>query len=279
MKYNKIGDWETFEIFSYSDSEMLQLYKSENLQNRRDKEIKLINSAKRSGFPVQEITSAVEINNKPGFLFKKIDAEIMAVQIRNDKSKLHKYAELQAMIHLELHSKNLSIKSTNFRDYIIEKISNFRILTQYINDLLILADSIFCENFFCHWDFGPYHILLENYNYYILDWASSGYGDRIASIANSVFWLCSDYVPGIGPYLLNRNEKQNYINNYLGSYNKKIELDRDKLTKWLIIFSAIEYDCEIQDEGPAEDLNLLFKFIEDYFNGLSVSYFDYLIMD
>jgi Ser/Thr protein kinase RdoA (MazF antagonist) len=275
------GEWEGFEVFSYSPRYVAQLYKDpkDDVLPQIADEITILEQLHAAGYPVPKPLRPLELNGRAGFLVEKIDGEILAVSIRNAPEKIGVYSQALARLHAQLHQSQIICERDDINARIVQRLEELTTLPVYKQSLMALGNTLYTRTCLCHFDFGPYHVLHRNADYYVIDWVNAGYGDRMADVAKTVFWLCSDYVPGIGPYLVTRAEKETFVTAYLQAYQRELPLDADRLYQWLVLFAAIEYDTEIQDEGPADDLDLLHAMISDFFAGKQGDYFQYLICD
>ena len=275
------GEWEGFEVFSYSQSHVAQLYKDPKnaVLPRIAAEIKILEQLHAAGYPVPKPSHPIELNGRAGFLVEKIDGDILAVSIRNAPEHINVYSREFAQLHARLHQSRIVCEGGDENVRIAQRLEALRTLPDHKQSLIALGNNLYTTTCFCHFDFGPYHVLHRGHDYYVIDWGNAGYGDPMADVARTVFWLCSDYVPGIGPYLVTRTEKEAFVTAYLQAYQRQLPLDAQRFYRWLVIFAAIEYDTELQDEGPADDLDLLYAMITNFFEGKQGDYFQYLICD
>lgn len=271
------GDWESFEIFNYAGDHMLQLF----YKGIRDDDVylnrhyKILNGLKgRINTPV--IVGTMIIDDRIGFILEKKNDLLMAIEIRNNPTDHESIAYHMARLHHDIHNVDLELELRHRKEYIKVFLDKLKMLPDYKKKLLDTFDSLPIEHDFCNNDYGAYHVFKSQDEYYVFDWSSASYGDRHADIAKSIFWLYSNYVAGIGAYLLSKDIKVAFVNHYLKAYGS---VDMNRIIDYLIIFAAIEYDTEIQDEGLTPEIELLYQMIVDYYDDKEINIFDYLIYE
>lgn len=279
-----IGEWEAFELYRYEEDELLFIYKPsiEYVHKAISKEVMFLKLLESVNLAFNVVT-CITLDNRYGFIVKAGQVSLLAISIRENPSELLKYAKILGSLHVQVHDGDYGGRKAriilDYRAYIMKSLENLTELPEFQFRLIDLLKSIQYEEVLCHNDLGPYHVLLEDNHPRIIDWVNASYGDPMADIAKSIFWMCSDYVPGIGPYLIGKDVKKRFITAYLSTYQSFLSLKQDQILSWLVIFAAIEYDTEVKDEGLSPDLELLYNFIKAYFNGDNVNYFDYLIYE
>lgn len=273
----KIGDWESFEIMNYSDDYMLQMFykgiANDDVYLMRNYHVL---TALKGKINTPSIIGIMEIDDRIGFILEKKNDILMAIEIRQNPDAHKRIAKEMALLHREIHESDLDLELRHTVDYLRNALEKLKMVPDYKKQILATFDSLPIEHTFCHNDYGPYHVLKSKDSYYVFDWSSASYGDYHGDVARSIFWLCSNYVPGIGAYLLSKEIKIEFVNNYLAAYG---DVDMTRIIKYLVIFAAIEYDTELQDEGLTPDIELLHQMIVDYYDGKEINIFDYLIYE
>lgn len=276
----KIGEWEAFEIYRTIHNQSVYLFKAFVRMDDQgiEDEICILNEFKNR-YNVLNMGEKVTMNKRYGFLIDDKKYEIMAEIIRENVEKLEEYGVEFARLHVKMHELKTELELPNFTEYVPRALGSLQVIPEFKEKLINLYASIDSEVVVCHNDFGPFHVLKSDEDSFVIDWSNIGYADPMADVAKTVFWLCSNYVPGIGPYLLGKKVKKSFVQSYIEEYNKARQIDDDRLRKWFVIFCAIEYDGELQDEGMSPDIKLLYDYVEKYFEGEKVDYFDHLIYE
>jgi len=278
LKY--IGEWYSFEIYQFNDSEVLYMYKEfVEMDNRHFVVERKILDFLHGKFNVLSINELIKIDNRIGFCVPLKTPKIMAIAIREEPDNLEKYARILGKTHSNLHCSKHKIELIRHDEYINKRLNNIQYLKRHKQDLIDLYKTCHEEEVLCHNDFGAFHLLLEDNEPFVIDWVNASYAPPIADVSKCIFWTCSNYVPGIGTYLINKDEKVRFVEYYIDEYSKTGLIDYEKLKKWLVIYSAIEYDNEISEEPECPDLEKYKCFVIDYFEGKEIDIFDYIIND
>jgi len=276
----KIGEWEAFEIYRTTHKQCVYLFKIFIRMDDQEieDEIRTLKEFKDS-YDVLNMSEKVTMDKRYGFLIDDKKYEIMAAMIRENSEKLDEYGAEFAQLHVKMHELKTDLELPNFIEYVPYALESLQVVPEFKEKLIALHATMDSEFVVCHNDFGPFHVLKSDEESFVIEWSNIGFADPMADVAKTIFLLCSNYVPGIGPYLLGKKVKKRFVQSYLKEYKKAREIDEERLSKWFAIFCAIEYDTELQAEGISSNIQLLYDYVEKYLEGEAVDYFDYLIYE
>lgn len=276
----KIGEWEAFEIYRTIHKQCVYLYKIFiRMDDQEIKNERIVLKEFKDSYDVLNIGEKVTMDKRYGFLIDDKQYESMAVMIRENSEKLEEYGAEFAKLHVKMHTLKTDLDLPNFIEYLPYALESLQVVTEFKEQLIALHATIESELVVCHNDFVPYHVLKSGEESFVIEWSNIGFADPMADVAKTILRLCSNYVPGIGPYLVGKKAKKSFVQSYLKEYKKARDIDEERLNKWIAIFCAIEFDAEMQAQGMSPDIKLLYDFVDKYFEGEEVDYFDYLVYD
>jgi thiamine kinase-like enzyme len=117
-------------------------------------------------------------------------------------------------------------------------------------------------NNLCHGDFHPENVLLENDEYYVIDWMTGMQGNIAADVARTEMIIQNAGIPGNIPYVIKRimqifQRKLSQI--YIKEYCKISGIKKEEIRKWKLPI----YIARLDEDNSKDEENRLLRFIEN----------------
>jgi uncharacterized protein (TIGR02172 family) len=262
MEHKLIDSGRTSDVFDY-DENILKLYKEYMDKGLVEREFYFSKLAFNNNIKTPEPKSIIYEQNRKGIIFQKINGKpLLKIIIGNPlriKRLLKKFVELQFKIH-----KNKVYNSGyTFKDYLYKSVER--------NEVMKNDDKAFIQKYikklpegdnFCHGDFHPENVLLENNEYYVIDWMTGMQGNIAADLARTEMIIQNAEIPGKIPYItkkLMQIFQKKLSQTYIKEYCKISGMKKEEIDKWKLPL----YVARLNENNSKEEENRLLRYIEN----------------
>jgi uncharacterized protein (TIGR02172 family) len=233
-KMNKIAEGFTSEIFEINDNLILKLYKP-SFENIAKIEFEKMQYIQTLNLNIPKVFEIKTIENSFGYTMQKVNGKNLAIILDNNIINFDDYikdfAKFQFLIH---NSKCNSILFDDLIPNIIKRVGNNKNILDKNKRKLIKYLENNKNDDLCHNDFHFNNIIIDNNQFYIIDWNGSGYGNFLLDIAKTC--ILFEYLPAnIAFNKKLQGMKNKIINKYLNEYNKLKKIDKNELLKYKLI--------------------------------------------
>ena len=108
IKYPRIGEGATAEIFLWDEDKILKLYHEGASPREAEKEAACASSAYDAGVKTPAVIDTIIIENRQGIIFERVHGVTMTEAIIANPQKLISYAHLLAELQIDLHTRTVS---------------------------------------------------------------------------------------------------------------------------------------------------------------------------
>ena len=195
IKYPRIAEGATAEIFAWDEDKMLKLYRESASPGEPEQEAAQASIAYDAGLNTPAVIDTITVENRQGIIFERVHGVTMVEAIMANPQKLISYAHLLAELQVDMHARTASkLPSQRHRlQRTIQSVSGLAIETKaaILNDLDRLPD----DNAICHGDFHPENILLTTEEPVIIDWVDATQGSPLVDVARTTLLLRFSELP------------------------------------------------------------------------------------
>jgi uncharacterized protein (TIGR02172 family) len=190
-----IAQGRTAEIYTWEDGWVMKLFHPWVSSETVTYEANLSRIAYVAGLPVPEVGEIIKINDRFGLALEFVKGISMLKAIKQQPWKSRSYAQMLAVLHVELHNRTV-MEMPSQRERLIEKIKHAKplpeeLLPPLLDKLTHLPDG----NQLCHGDFHPDNIILTKKGPVIIDWIDATAGSPAADVARSVILMGGGALP------------------------------------------------------------------------------------
>jgi aminoglycoside phosphotransferase (APT) family kinase protein len=204
-----------------------------------------------AGVPAPAPHGAVEIGGRHGFVFDRVDGELMLEEIRRVPWRYRSHARGLARVHADVHScRTTALPPVEER--LAEAIDRADLSPHHARaakDRLLAPGG---GSAVLHGDFHPGNVMVTSAGPVVIDWLDASRGDPAADVARTLWLLSPAAVPPEIPWrgVLTRGVgllRRRYLREYLA----RIPLDRESIDRWRLPVVAARLAEGIEHEHAA----------------------------
>jgi Ser/Thr protein kinase RdoA (MazF antagonist) len=247
-----IAQGRTAEIHLWDEGRVLKLYRDWCPSDWVEYEARVAGAIYQAGIPSPEPGEIVEVNNRRGLIYKRLEGISMLQDMNARPWMLLKHARSLAELQVQIHKKSIH-GLPSYKDRLRYDISNSSNLSPVLREKTIAALEILPdgENV-CHGDFHPGNIILTKVGPIVIDWMTVCSGNRWTDVART------NLILSIGPKgagksvrLLIRMIIKLYHGVYLTRYHALVPDRNHEADRWAPVIAAARLNEEILPEQEA----------------------------
>ena len=230
----------TAEIFAWKDGQVLKLFLAEFPFSEAEHEAQITEAAHKAGLPVPAVEGVVEVEERRGIVFERVEGPIMPIVMVTKPWKFVRLARMMAELHAAMHSceiPGLDSQRESLKRTIRDRIS----LPSHMKDALLgVLDQLPDGNALCHNDFHPDNIIISAQGPIIIDWLTAKRGNPMADVARTSLILQTGTPPGVGAVSRRLHILGGSLLNsiYLKRYAQFESFSGEQISKWLPLLAA-----------------------------------------
>jgi thiamine kinase-like enzyme len=248
-----LGIGNTAKVYRWGRNEVIKVFYDSRCAMNEARNAEIINNL---SVRAPKYSGLVEFEGKSGLIYERIDGKTMLRQIEQTIQSVSQNAKLMAQLQFEIH--NVDVKfQPNLKFELSRKINASEEISN--NEKVVIVDilnKLSDGNALCHYDFHPDNIIISPKGPIIIDWMNVLVGSQAADVTRSSMMIESHALPPNAPnWLVNREYRILFLNEYLAEYFKLSGIDYKLLEQWIIPTLAAridelsgEYKKEIKDK-------------------------------
>jgi uncharacterized protein (TIGR02172 family) len=182
-----IGKGRTADVYAWGEGRILKLYHGGLPATLIEHEYSVTRAAQAAGVPVPAVFELVEIEERRGIVFERIEGISLLAELQAKPWKLLTVARRLGELHAQIHGSRAADELPSQRKQIENGIAAARDMveadkTAVRNHLLKLPEG----ESLCHGDFHPDNILLSARGPVIIDWMTGTRGNPLADVARTL---------------------------------------------------------------------------------------------
>lgn len=246
----KLADGRTAEIFAWGNDRVLKLYRSGWTRRTAEFEFRQAQSSQETGYRVPHVYEIVEIEQRIGLIYQRVDGVSMLHSIQRNPLRLPAFSRQMTDLHLDMHRRDAAGLEP-VQERLAGKIHDVAALT--VDEKRIIHERLFhlpSDTRLLHGDFHPDNILLTADGPVIIDWIDATLGHPLADVART--WVIGNF--GVPP-----EERFGVVafrwmvNRYLNRYLRRSPYDRNQFQAWILPVAA----GRLSENIPHESVPLL----------------------
>ena len=196
------------------------------------------------------IGGIIEVNGRFGLAYERVKGVSMLETLASQPESVVRYANLQAELQADLHSRAGIEGMPNQHSKLRSTIRSVRTLTPDLRTaVLSLLDELPEGNQLCHGDLHPGNLLLTEDGPVIIDWMDATLGNPVADVARSSLLMSEGQLPEDDPMskqlaLFRDQFHQAYLNRYF----QLRPVDWREFDRWRLVVAAARLSEGIPEE-------------------------------
>jgi len=181
-----IAHGRTADIYTWQDGQVLKLFHNWFDLESIQKEAHIACAVQAIGLPVPRVGKIIQLNGRNGLIYERINGHSMLEALQKKPWRFLHYAQCQAALQAQMHSKVPDIQLPPQKQRLENKIRSANALPAHIRSAILSALNTLPEgDRICHGDFHPGNILLTSHGVVIIDWIDATTGNPMADVARS----------------------------------------------------------------------------------------------
>ena len=166
-----LGVGHTAEVYLWDEGTVLKLFHERYPLDAIEREARIAQRVHGVGLPTPAVIGGIiEVNGRFGLIYERVWGVSMLETLASQPESLLRYANLQAELQVDLHSRTGIEDVPNQHDKLGTTIRSVRILTPDLRSAVLnLLDGLPEGNQLCHGDFHPGNLLLTEDGPVIID--------------------------------------------------------------------------------------------------------------
>ena len=242
------------EIFTWKDNQVLKLYLEGSPSADVEREAQTSMTVHKVGLPVPAIEGIVEVEDRLGIVFERIQGRSISDTIAHEPWKLFQLARVMAELHATMHSYELPELASR-RERLEDIIRAVAALPTNTKEAVLKVLSQLPDgNAVCHGDFFADNIIVSPRGPVIIDWFGAARGNPLADVART--WLLNRlaYVKaGIPERWIIPPMRALFHSVYLRRYLQIRPGSREQIAAWLLPVMA----ARLAESVPGEEERFL----------------------
>ena len=260
IKYPRIAEGGTSEIFAWDEEEILKLYHEEAPPGEAEEEAIRASIAYDAGVNTPAVVDTITFENRQGIIFERVHGITMVDAIIANPQELISHARLLAELQVDMHTCTAS-KLPLQRQRLHGQIqSAYGLPAETKAAILADLDQLPDDNAICHGDLHPENILLTAEEPVIIDWVDATQGSPLVDVARTTLML---RVGGLPPSTdeLRRQKitemRHLFYEAYLEHYTQICSVSRKAVAHWELTVAAARLSEGVDNDEKAELLEII----------------------
>ena len=175
----------TAQILVWDKNQVLKLFRKGFTLSHVQKEEKISRSVYEAGLPVPAVYGTIQVEERYGILFERIDGPVMLEEMMSKPNELKHMTNLLTELHAKINS--IKIKEIQTLHHKLRsQIQNATLLSEREREVTLMAlDRLPKDNTLCHGDFHPGNIIMSTQGPVVIDWVDASQGDYHADVTRT----------------------------------------------------------------------------------------------
>lgn len=260
IKYPRIAEGATAEIFAWDEDKILKLYHEGAPSGEVEQEAIRASIAYDARLKTPAVIDTITIENRQGIIFERVHGITMVDALIANPQKLRPYAHLLAELQADIHTRTASKLPTQRHrlQCQIQSVSGLSLETK--GAILTDLDRLQEDNTLCHGDLHPENILLTADEPVIIDWVDATQGSPLVDVARTALMLRAG---GLPPSTSDQHRQKItamrhlFYEAYLDHYTHIQLISRKAIARWELPVAAARLSEGVGNDEKAELLEII----------------------
>ncbi len=261
---NLVGRGRTADIYLWKDEKVVKLFNSgvskSSIEWEFDINSKIYESTKENGLRVPKPFEIVEVEDKTGIIFERIQGRTMLEEISEKPWKVKKLSKELGKLHNAIHQ-CLNGSLLSYRLDLQFQIDKAPFLSEEVKiKLMEMVGELEDSNGICHGDLHPDNIILSPKGPVIIDWINSRRGNKLLDLARTSIMIKYGHIPSDEPFIkraILKKMRNVLYRDYMKEYIKASGLSIKEVEKWEAPVAA----ARLNEGIPIEEKKILVEMI------------------
>ena len=229
----------TAEIYAWEDGWVLKLFYDWFSEESAKIEARLARAVQAAGLPVPAVGEILEIDNRLGLPYRRVDGSSILEQVRAKPWTLPKFSRLLAELQAGMHDNQTVEGLPSQRQRLESKIRQAQGLDPELRAAALEALAAMPQGArLCHGDFHLDNVLMTAEGPVVIDWIDATLGRPLADVARSSVIVLGILAPGSGATWMERVMVRWHHRIYLRHYFRLRPGGEEEYRAWLPIVAA-----------------------------------------
>ncbi|NDI33283.1 phosphotransferase family protein [Chengkuizengella sediminis] len=246
-----IGQGRTADIYEYGENQVLKLFKNNIGEQSIIDEYNQSKIVQESGLDVPSVSEMVDINDRKGIVYEKIDGKTMFQTLSSQPMKMKSMARQMAQLQYSIHQTS-SHELPDQKEILERFIQGADLIDDRQKEKIIhYLHQLPNGNVICHGDYHPDNVMITPTNVKIIDWNNASRGHHLADVTRTFLLLKYGTIPAhlsLQLKFFDEVGKKQFYRQYLKTY---LSLSGDSINdihKWEVPIAAARLAEGIPDE-------------------------------
>ena len=232
----------TAQVLVWDNNRILKLFREGFTLSNVQYEERIARTVFEAGLPVPAVYGIVEVEERYGIVFDRVDGPSMGEEMLNKPRELTHLMELFAELHSKIHTTTVHGLPSQHQKLASKIQSTPRLSKKQRETALSALASLSEGNKLCHGDYHPFNILMSSRGPVVIDWVDATEGNPHADVARTLLLIQlakPDLIRDIEQRKARRNLYEgNPLDVYFKHYRQFQSLSQEQLDAWRLPIAA-----------------------------------------
>lgn len=260
IKYPRIAEGGTSEIFAWDEDKILKLYYEGAPPGAAEEEAIRASIAYDAGLNTPIVIETITVEDRQGIIFERVHGVDMVEAIIANPQKLIPYAHLTAELQANVHmctASTLPLQRQRLQGQ-IQSVCGLSAETKAA--ILADLDRLQDDTAICHGDFHPENILITAEEPVIIDWVDATQGSPLVDVARTTLLLRVSELPPSADERRRRKVaevRHLFYEAYLEHYMLIQSISREAIARWELPIAAARLSEGVGTHETTELLRII----------------------
>lgn len=240
LKFEMLSQGNTAEVYLYSDTEILKLFRENMPFEPIGDEYKTAGAICSKLHNAPKVFGMVSYKARYGIIYERIHGDDMTKVMIKKIHKIKSYSKSLASLHYELHKTDVDIHC-DVKEKLCANINAVSELSELEKEQIILyLNSLPDGNSLCHFDFHPGNVMIKDNSFYVIDWMTACMGSSNADVARTSLLLKFGELQHANPFIKAVvHIFERYVGNiYYKEYKRIAGISDCDIEQWILPVAA-----------------------------------------
>lgn len=236
-----IGKGRTASVYAFGVNKVIKLFNEDIPKSWIEHEYRINMIANTFHCNSPKVFEMVKVENKMGIVFEAIEGVTVTEILSKPPFKTEAIANEVALVHAGIH-KACANELEEQLEYYGSRINRTEELSEIQKEKIIdYLKTLPNDNKLCHGDLHSDNYLVQEDNYYVIDWTNAYMGHPASDVARTILMMKSPYGKTMVPPELKSDIDRiinNYLETFLKSYLEVSAFGKEIIDAWLLPVAA-----------------------------------------
>lgn len=234
---NRIAAGGTAELFAWESGKVVKLYWEGASKDAAEREAERTRIAFTAGAPAPEVFDVVQIDERPGIVFERLDGPSMLELITRHPDRADDLAAQLAVLQAALH--RLPGKGLPpLREHVLRRLHLGNLPARIKPEVFDAIHQLPEESALCHGDLHPGNAIMTDGGARLIDWFDAASGTPAADLARTCLLLQYARLNSAAQTAAFAPHRQRFLEVFLERYRAELPQPANALSHWFVPIAA-----------------------------------------